>query len=215
MNQHHLPPVLCIGITGGIGCGKSYICKQLENAGHTVFYCDTEAKRIIRTQPEVMDNLRQLVGQEVYNAEGQLVKPVLASFLCKGKNYSRQVDAIVHPRVAQAFQQRHEEAVRQLEQNGMADDDRALPDLQGEITLEQLCSLPPQRTLFMECALLFESGFDILTDVSVLIHVSAETQISRLMERDHLTREQALSWIGLQLSEEEKMKRCSAFLVNE
>ena len=43
-----VPPVLRIGITGGIGSGKSYVCRQLEAVGHEVFYCDEEAKRIIR-----------------------------------------------------------------------------------------------------------------------------------------------------------------------
>lgn len=221
MNQHQLPPVLCIGITGGIGCGKSYICKQLEEAGHHIFYCDTEAKRIIRTNPEVMNSLRQIVGEGVYDQEGKLVKSVLAAFLCKGKNFSRQVDAVVHPQVANAF---HEYALKmeadlhetpEQKAEAQAAHAQALEALHGEISIDTLRSLDPQRTLFMECALLFESKFDILVDASVLVHVSSETQIERLMNRDQISREKAQAWIDLQMSEEEKMKRSSAFLVNE
>lgn len=221
MNQHQLPPVLCIGITGGIGCGKSYICKQLEEAGHHIFYCDAEAKRIIRSNPEVMNSLRQIVGEEVYDQEGKLVKSVLAAFLCKGKNFSRQIDAIVHPQVANTF---HEYALKMEEELHRIYADtteeknariQALNTLQGEISVETLRSLNPQRTLFMECALLFESKFDILVDASVLVHVSHETQIERLMNRDRISREKAQAWIDLQMSEEEKLKRSSAFIINE
>lgn len=55
-------PVLRVGITGGIGSGKSYICSQLEAAGHPVFYCDNVAKHIIRTHPKVQEELRRTVG---------------------------------------------------------------------------------------------------------------------------------------------------------
>ena len=96
---------LRIGITGGIGSGKSYICHQLEQTGHRIFYCDDEAKRIIRTHPDVMNELRALVGPEVYDANGGLNKSVLAAYLCRGRNYSQRVDRIVHPRVAEAFRQ--------------------------------------------------------------------------------------------------------------
>ena len=71
--------------------------------GYPVFYCDDEAKRIIRGDAEVKAALRQIVGEEVYAPDGTLAKPVLAAHLCKGREAAAQVDAVVHPRVAQAF----------------------------------------------------------------------------------------------------------------
>ena len=94
---------MSIGITGGIGSGKSYVCKQLEQAGHPVFYCDDVAKHIIRTHKDVKRELTALVGNNLYDTNGALVKNVLATYLCKGTTYSHRVDAIVHPRVAEAF----------------------------------------------------------------------------------------------------------------
>ena len=67
------------GITGGIASGKSYVCRRLEAQGAPIFYTDPEAKRIIRTDPQVQKQLRSLVGAEVYDAEGKLVKRVLAA----------------------------------------------------------------------------------------------------------------------------------------
>ena len=229
-------PLLLIGITGGIASGKSYVCAQLEQAGHTVFYCDSEAKRIIRTDPEVRRQLSQLVGSDLYDAQGQLVKSKLAAWLCKGKAHAAQVDAIVHPRVAEAFARRaaalsadwegelparHKEYGLPARQHD-AGRKPALPEAlfppfphKQLDSVQQLICLPPQRVLFMECALLFESGFDRLVDCSLLIHVSASTQLQRLMARDHIPESKAHEWMALQLSEEQKLERADYVLDND
>ncbi len=203
-------PVLRIGITGGIASGKSYVCARLAAAGHTIFYCDDVAKHIIRTDPAVKAVLKRVVGPSVYDAEGRLVKRVLAAWLCRGKAAAAQVDAIVHPRVAAAFREEVDAANRRVEEIG-----EPLPDLPREVTIETLAALPPRRVLFMECALLFESGFDRLVDRSVLVHVSAATQEERLMARDGIDRAAAREWIALQLSEDEKLRRADALLRND
>ena len=220
-------PLLLIGITGGIASGKSYVCAQLEQAGHTVFYCDSEAKRIIRTDPEVRRQLSRLVGSDLYDAQGQLVKSKLAAWLCKGKAHAAQVDAIVHPRVAKAFARRASELSADWE-GGLparqhdAGRKPALPEAlfppfphKQLDSVQQLICLPPQRVLFMECALLFESGFDRLVDCSLLIHVSASTQLQRLMARDHISESKAHEWMALQLSEEQKLERADYVLDND
>lgn len=213
MASHATPHVQKIAITGGIGSGKSYICSQLAEAGYSIFYCDDEAKRIIRTDAAVRQELTKIVGPELYDADGKLVKSVLAAWLCRGKAYSQQIDAIVHPRVAQAFLQRAEE----MQQSITSDRQQAHPPytLPQQVTLPTLLHLHKQQTLFMECALLFESGFDRLVEQSVLVHVSHATQLKRLMSRDNLSQEKAEAWIALQLSEEEKMKRATSILDNE
>ena len=172
-------------ITGGIGSGKSFYCRQLEAAGYPIFYCDDEAKRIIRTSEDVRHELCALVGNEVYDAEGKLQKPVLAAYICRGKEYAERVDAIVHPRVAEAFREWAEEQ-------------------------EQL-----YERVFMECALLYESGFDHLVDQVILVTASQETRVRRVMARDKVTREKALAWMALQMPEEEKMKRAHYVINSE
>ncbi len=229
-------PLMLIGITGGIASGKSYVCAQLEQAGHTVFYCDSEAKRIIRTDPEVRRQLSRLVGSDLYDAQGQLVKSKLAAWLCKGKAHAAQVDAIVHPRVAEAFARRASELSTDWEGELPAcHKEYGLPARQHDAgrkpalpealfppfphkqldSVQQLICLPPQRVLFMECALLFESGFDRLVDCSLLIHVSASTQLQRLMARDHIPESKAHEWMALQLSEEQKLERADYVLDND
>ena len=67
-----------IALTGGIGSGKSYVCQTIARTGAPIFYADDEAKRIIRTDPQVRAALIALVGPETYDAEGRLVKSTLA-----------------------------------------------------------------------------------------------------------------------------------------
>lgn len=202
-----VPRLLRIGITGGIGSGKTTVCRRLEAAGHRVFYTDSEAKRIIRTHPAVRRELRALVGEEVYDAEGQLVKSVLAAYLTQGLDHSQKVDAVVHPRVAEAFLQ------------FCADREAAVSSCllprSSHVSVEVLAALPPAAVVFMECALLFEARFDRYVDCSVLVHVSAATQLRRLMARDGISREKAQAWISLQLGEEEKLRRADFIIDNE
>lgn len=207
------PHLLRIAITGGIGSGKSYICKQLADAGFSIFYCDDVAKRIIRTDTAVRDELTAIVGKNLYDSDGLLVKSVLAAWLCRGKEYSAQVDAIVHPRVAGAFKQMSCEMENKAAAEGLPA--ISLPPFCRTITLHDLLKLPRRQVLFMECALLFESGFDRLADRSVLVHVSHATQLRRLMQRDHISEEKAEEWMALQLSEEEKASLANHILPNE
>ena len=57
-----------IAITGGIGAGKSYVCQCLKEQGIEVFDCDASAKRLMRTSPTLQQALKELVGEEVYEA---------------------------------------------------------------------------------------------------------------------------------------------------
>lgn len=94
-----------IAITGGIGSGKSYVCQILEKQGIKVYDCDAEAKRLMRTDAELQAGLKQLVGEEVYSADGILQKSVLAQFILTGEANKQAVNDVVHPAVARDFEQ--------------------------------------------------------------------------------------------------------------
>ena len=67
----------------------------------------------------------------------------------------------------------------------------------------------------MECALLYESGFDRLVDRVILIYVNEATRLQRLMKRDNISLEQARAWLTLQMPEEEKRQRADIIIYNE
>ena len=86
-----------IGITGGIGSGKSYVCKLLAQRGIDVYDCDAAAKRLIRTSPRLRQQLKALIGS--------LDKADISRFLLASEENQQAVNAIVHPAVFQDFEE--------------------------------------------------------------------------------------------------------------
>ena len=96
-----------IGITGGIGSGKSYVCQRLIARGYEVYDCDNAAKRLMRTSPEIRQQLTALIGPDTYLKEsGEFVlnKAAVAKFLLGSESNAQAVDAIVHPAVFRDFE---------------------------------------------------------------------------------------------------------------
>ena len=91
-----------IGITGGIGSGKSYICQRLKTRGIEVYDCDSAAKRLIRTSDSIRRQLTQLIGEDTYIGDS-LNKVAVARFLLASESNAQAIDHIVHPAVFQDF----------------------------------------------------------------------------------------------------------------
>lgn len=94
---------MLVGITGGIGSGKSFICRKLEAIGYPVFQCDDAAKELMQTDQELRCQLIALIGTDAYTPTG-LNKPVIADYLFRSKDNARQIDDIVHPAVFRDMQ---------------------------------------------------------------------------------------------------------------
>lgn len=91
-----------IGLTGGIGSGKTTIARIIEAMGYPVFYSDLEAKNIVNKDPEVRKELIDLVGTQVYN-ENELDRAYLAEKIFEDPQLREKVNQIIHPRVRSAF----------------------------------------------------------------------------------------------------------------
>lgn len=91
-------------ITGGIGSGKSFVCRLLEEKGINVYDCDAEAKQLMHHSEDIHTQLQQLIGNEVY-LNGKLNKALLAQFLLKSETNKQQINEVVHPAVADDFEQ--------------------------------------------------------------------------------------------------------------
>lgn len=94
--------MISIAITGGIGSGKSYVSNLLEQRGIAIYNADNEAKRLMLTDEGIRRDLVDLLGQEVYQ-EGNLNKPLLASYLFASPEHVAVINSIVHPRVKADF----------------------------------------------------------------------------------------------------------------
>ena len=91
-----------IGITGGIGSGKSIVSRLLEVMGVPVYIADTESKRLTNSSPFIRKELCNLLGDKLFE-NGELNKPVLASYLFGHPDHARQINDIIHPRVKEDF----------------------------------------------------------------------------------------------------------------
>lgn len=165
-----------MAITGGIGSGKSYVCRLLERQGITVYDCDAAAKRLMRTSATLRQQLCQLIGNDAYNSDG-LNKAAVARFLLASDDNARAIDAIVHPAVAADFIN--------------------------------------SGARWMECAILFESGFNRLVDRTIVVTAPEQLRIERIMQRDGITAEKARQWLGKQWSQDEVRRLADYEIVND
>lgn len=107
--------MIVLGITGGIGSGKSYISSLLrEKMNVSVYDCDAEAKRLICEDYTIRQKLSELVGVNIYE-DGKLQKQMLADFLFASQENAQMMNSVVHPAVKKDFlqwvRQQHDEVV--------------------------------------------------------------------------------------------------------
>ncbi|NND71998.1 MAG: dephospho-CoA kinase [Rhodothermales bacterium] len=92
-----------LGVTGGIGSGKSTVCQVIASFGVPVFYADDEGKRILQSDPEAIKEVIEEFGDHSYDESGVLDRTYLASVVFNDEQRLRRLNQIVHPRVRAAF----------------------------------------------------------------------------------------------------------------
>ena len=158
---------MIIGITGGIGSGKSVIARQLRKMGYSVYDTDSEAKRIIVEDATVREQMTALFGEEVYQ-DGVYQTALVAQQVFADKNLLAKLNAIVHPAVKQDIISKF----------------RSL----GVLFEPSAPSEPLKRNsglFFIECAILFQAGFDVLCDKVVAVTAPEDIRLERVIARDH------------------------------
>lgn len=147
---------MIIGITGGIGSGKSAIARQLSLMGYFVYDTDREAKRLIVSDAQVRQQISALFGPEVYQ-DGVYQTHIVAKRVFEQQQSTlAELNAIVHP------------AVR-------ADIRSCLASYAHKTSI----------TAFVECAILYEAGIDQLCDMVVAVTAPEQLRIERTIARDH------------------------------
>ena len=95
--------VRTLGVTGGIGSGKSIVCTYLEDLGATVFEADRVARDLMESSDQIREAVTQLFGRKSYKPDGPLNRPWLAVQVFNDEVRLAKLNAIVHPRVGEAF----------------------------------------------------------------------------------------------------------------
>jgi dephospho-CoA kinase len=173
-----------VGITGGIGSGKTHICKLLELMNFSVFYSDAEAKKIQNTNTYLHSKLTELYGEEAYTEEG-LNRKFIAEIIFNNPDAKKQLEEIIHPKVAEAFATWCEE--------------KAGTD---------------EKIVFIESAILYESGFDKMVDKVIVVYADEDVRIERSMRRDGADRTAIEERIKNQGSDKEKCNKADFVLHN-
>lgn len=91
-----------VALTGGIGCGKSFVAQRLKQLGIDVYDCDNAAKRLMVTSDSIRKKLQLLVGKDVY-VNDKINKPLLTKFLLASDENRLTINNIIHPAVADDF----------------------------------------------------------------------------------------------------------------
>ncbi|MDQ8005159.1 MAG: dephospho-CoA kinase [Pedobacter sp.] len=176
--------MLKIGITGGIGSGKTTICKVFETLGIPIFYADTVAKQIMTTDQILMDGVRATFGEESYLEGNILNNKHIANIVFNNEKELIKLNALVHPAVFRAFDEW----------------DAKLPK-----------HLPYS---IKEAALLFESGSYEMCDKNILVTSPHALKIERVTKRDKVSEEQVLARMGKQFTDKQKLKLADYLIEN-
>ncbi len=91
--------MLNVGITGGIGSGKTTICKIFETIGIPIYYADDRAKKLMVTDIFLIENIKKIFGEKAYFSNGELNRAHLSALAFSDKNKIAQLNALVHPAV--------------------------------------------------------------------------------------------------------------------
>ncbi len=92
-----------VGLTGGIGSGKSYISAVFEHLNVPVYYADDRSKKIMTDNPKVVESVKDLLGEEAYFDDGRLNKQYVARKIFSDYELKKKLEAIVHPAVKKDF----------------------------------------------------------------------------------------------------------------
>lgn len=137
-----------IGLTGGIGSGKSYIAKVFENIGVPVFYADEEAKKILNTK-EVLLLLNQKLETNIIDADtGMANRKLLAALVFNQKDKLQILNQIIHPKVEKAFIiwcESHSDSPYVLKEAAILFESNSYKNLDGVICVLAAMSLRIQR----------------------------------------------------------------------
>lgn len=171
-----------IGITGGMGSGKSVVAELLRLLGVPVYIADAESKKLVGEHPVIRERLVALLGPETYTYEG-LNRAYMASRIFADPALLAAVNGIVHPVVNRHFL---------------------------DWASERHASL-----VGLETAILFESGFDSVVDVTLMVYAPEELRIRRAMAREGVSRERVLERLRCQLDDEEKKARADYVVYND
>ena len=168
--------MIVIGVTGGIGSGKSLACRFFRELNVEVIDADSLAKELMQTNISLKKQLQETFGKEIYSSDGILNTKFLAEKVFHDEEQMEILNSLVHPIV----QQELENKISFYEQENK------------------------HFFIVIEAALIFEANINELMDYILVVDADEETRIQRTMKRDNTTREKIIERMQMQMPTSEK-----------
>ncbi|KGR76804.1 dephospho-CoA kinase [Ureibacillus sinduriensis] len=176
---------MIIGLTGSIASGKSTVANMLKNYGLPIVDADIVARLVVEPGTPTLRKIVEAFGEEALTDEGAMDRQKIGSIIFNNEEKRKQLNGIIHPAIRQEMLRQRDEHFG----NGA-------------------------NTVVMDIPLLFESKLQHFVEKIIVVSVSEETQLNRLMERNQLTEEEAKARIASQLPLSEKEQGADAVIDN-
>ncbi|MBC1371128.1 dephospho-CoA kinase [Listeria booriae] len=174
-----------IGLTGGIASGKSTVSQMLQDAGYPVVDADIAAREVVKKGSLGAQQIKEAFGAGVFQADGELDRPKLGNIIFHDVKKRETLNAIVHPLVKKWM---------------LAEQERHIAN--------------GAKTIILDIPLLFESQLEDMVQQIIVVSVDENTQLSRLMERNKLTKTEAEARMASQMPLHEKARRADVVIDN-
>ncbi|EAE6700219.1 dephospho-CoA kinase [Listeria monocytogenes] len=174
-----------IGLTGSVATGKSTVSNMIQQAGIPLVDADIAARKVVEPGTEGLKEIVAYFGEEILLADGTLNRAKLGEIIFKDKEKREKLNEITHPRVKDYMLEARERFFR-----------------------------AGKELVFFDIPLLFESHLESLVDQIVVVWTTPETELKRLMERNNLTKEDALRRIESQMGIDEKARKADFVIDN-
>ena len=179
--------MLRVGLTGGIGTGKSTASNFFIKLGAFVFDADAEAKNLLAANDVVQHELISEFGTDIINAEGKIDKEKLARVAFQDVDHQRRLNSVVHPYIYDLI----------------------------DNSYEKILSDGKHSVFILDAAMIYESGYDIHLDYIIVITAQLKNRMERALARNTLTTEEILKRIEFQWTEEEKVGMADFVIHND
>jgi dephospho-CoA kinase len=178
--------VIVVGLTGGIGTGKSTVAAVFEEAGAVVIDADKIAKDAVQKNQPAWRKIVKHFGRRLLLPSGEIDRKLLADIIFNDPRQKSLLDRIVHPFVK-------------------AETDRQLKKIEEE---------HPDSVVILDIPLLFEAGMNHHLAEIIVVYVPEPIQVQRLRRRDRLSAAEAQARIRAQMPIEEKKSRATILIDN-
>jgi dephospho-CoA kinase len=176
--------MILVGLTGGVATGKSTVAKMFKQCGAAVINADLLARQVVEPGKPAWRAIVKLFGKTVLNQDRSLDRQTLGSIVFHNPKKRRQLERIIHPRVAREQQR----------------------------LVRRIAKRKPHTVVIYEVPLLFEVGVDKRVDKIIVVTADRNTQIARLKKRNGLTRTEAIRRIRSQMPMAKKIQRADHVL---